>query len=93
MSAIYWEGEKELFYVKRFLVEHPDKEDLIITEHPNSYLEKIFTDYRPMAEVVFAKKRGQEREENLELEFRGIYCRKGNKRNGQPTHQGKSFGN
>ena len=59
LSAIYWEGEKELFYVKRFLVEHPDKEDLIITEHNNSYLEKIFTDYRPMAEVVFGKKEGR----------------------------------
>ncbi len=77
LSAIYWEGEKELFYVKRFLVEHPDKEDLIITEHPNSYLEKIFTDYRPMAEVVFAKKRGQEREENLELNLEEFIAVKG----------------
>ncbi len=65
LSAIYWEGEKELFYVKRFLVENPDKEEVIITDHPKSYLEKIFTDYRPVAEVVFAKKRGQERKENM----------------------------
>ena len=64
LSAIYWEGEKELFYVKRFLIENPDREELIITDHPNSYLERIFTDYRPMAEIVFAKKRGQERQEN-----------------------------
>ena len=77
LSAIYWEGEKELFYVKRFLVEHPDKEDLIITEHNNSYLEKIFTDYRPMAEVVFGKKRGQEREENMELNLEEFIAIKG----------------
>ncbi len=77
LSAIYWEGEKELFYVKRFLIENPDKEETIITDHPNSYLEKIFTDYRPMAEVVFAKKRGQEREENLELNLEEFIAVKG----------------
>ncbi len=77
ISAIYWEGERELFYVKRFFIEHPDKDETIITEHPNSYLEKIFTDYRPMAEVVFAKKRGQEREENLELNLEEFIVIKG----------------
>ncbi len=77
LSAIYWEGEKELFYVKRFMVEHPDKEELIITDHPDSYLEKIFTDYRPMAEVVFAKKRGQERDENLQVNLEEFIAVKG----------------
>jgi topoisomerase-4 subunit A len=77
LSAIYWEGEKELFYVKRFFIEHPDREETIITDHPNSYLEKIFTDYRPMAEVVFAKKRGQEREENMELNLEEFIAVKG----------------
>lgn len=77
LSAIYWEGEKELFYVKRFFIENPDKEETIITDHPNSYLEKIFTDYRPMAEVVFAKKRGQEREENMELNLEEFIAVKG----------------
>ncbi len=77
LSAIYWEGEKELFYVKRFLIENPEKEETIITDHPNSYLEKIFTDYRPMAEVVFAKKRGQEREENLEVNLEEFIAIKG----------------
>lgn len=77
LSAIYWEGEKELFYVKRFLIEHPEKEETIISDHPNSYLEKIFTDYRPMAEVVFAKKRGQERDENMELNLEEFIAVKG----------------
>ncbi|MGI9551048.1 MAG: DNA gyrase/topoisomerase IV subunit A, partial [Aurantibacter sp.] len=61
LSAIYWAGEKEMFYVKRFLIENPDREENILTGHPKSYLEKIFTDYRPQAEVVFTKKRGKER--------------------------------
>ncbi|MCT8340358.1 DNA gyrase/topoisomerase IV subunit A [Flavobacteriaceae bacterium TK19130] len=77
LSAIYWEGEKELFYVKRFLIENPDKEELIITDHSDSYLERIFTDYRPVAEVVFVKKRGKEREENLEVNLEEFIAVKG----------------
>jgi topoisomerase-4 subunit A len=77
LSAIYWEGEKELFYVKRFLVENPDREEVIITDHPKSYLEKIFTDYRPMAEVVFAKKRGHERKENMVINLEEFIAVKG----------------
>lgn len=64
VSVIYWEGEKELFYIKRFLIENPDKEELVITEDPKSYLEKVFTDYRPMAEIVFVKERGKDRKDN-----------------------------
>jgi len=77
ISAIYWEGEKELFYVKRFLVDNPEREETIITENPKSYLERVFVDYRPVAEIVFAKKRGQEREENLELNLEEFISIKG----------------
>lgn len=77
ITAIYWEGERELFYVKRFLIENPDKEELVITEHPKSYLEAIFTDYRPMAEVVFKKERGKERKDNLEVNLEDFITVKG----------------
>ncbi|MDG1572996.1 DNA gyrase/topoisomerase IV subunit A [Robiginitalea sp. M366] len=77
LSVIYWEGSKELFYVKRFLVEQPDREEHIITDHPKSYLERVFTDYRPIAEVVFAKKRGQERKPNLEVNLEEFIAVKG----------------
>jgi topoisomerase-4 subunit A len=77
LSAIHWEGEKELFYVKRFLIENPDKEENIITDHTKSYLEKIFTDYRPRAEVVFSKKRGQDRKDNLEINLEEFISVKG----------------
>lgn len=77
ISAVYFEGEKELFYVKRFLIDNPDRVDSIITEHPKSYLEKVFTDYRPRVEVVFGKKRGKERIENLELDLEQFISIKG----------------
>lgn len=77
LSAIYWEGEKELYYVKRFLIENPDKIESIITEHPKSFLEAIFTDYRPMAEVVFVKERGKDRKDNLEVNLEEFISVKG----------------
>jgi topoisomerase-4 subunit A len=77
ISVIYWEGEKELFYVKRFLIDNADKEESVISVHPKSYLEKVFTDYRPVAEVVFVKKRGQERSENLEVNLEEFIAVKG----------------
>jgi topoisomerase-4 subunit A len=77
VSAIYWEGDKELFYIKRFLIDNPDRVESIITEHPKSYLEKVFTDYRPRAAVVFAKKRGQDRQENQEIDLEQFISVKG----------------
>jgi len=56
VAAIYFDGEKERYYLKRFLIEQTDKEELFITEHPKSQLVIVFTDYRPMAEVLFSKR-------------------------------------
>ncbi|MFS4483143.1 DNA gyrase/topoisomerase IV subunit A [Hyunsoonleella sp. 2307UL5-6] len=67
ISAIYFHGEKELYYVKRFLIEQEGREESFISEHPNSQLEIVSTDWKPMAEVVFAKERGKDRKDNLEV--------------------------
>ncbi|WP_276166904.1 DNA gyrase/topoisomerase IV subunit A [Zobellia alginiliquefaciens] len=77
LSVVYWEGEKELYYVKRFLIDHPDKEENVLTDHPKSHLEIISTDYRPIIEIVFAKKRGQDRKENLEVNLEEFISVKG----------------
>ncbi|MET2985038.1 DNA gyrase/topoisomerase IV subunit A [Aureibaculum conchae] len=56
ISAIHFDGEKEKYYVKRFMIDNPNKEELFISEHPKSQLEIVATDFRPMAEVVFSKR-------------------------------------
>ena len=89
ISAIYWAGEKELFYVKRFLIDNPDKEEMIITDHPSSYLEKVFVEYRPMAEVVFAKNRGKDREDNLVVNLEEFISVKGVSAIGNQLTKGK----
>jgi topoisomerase-4 subunit A len=65
ISAIYYDGEKERYYVKRFLVESEGKEEVFITEHPNSQLEIVATDYRPVAELVFTKVKGVQKENQV----------------------------
>lgn len=55
ISVIYYEGEKDRTFVKRFVVENPNREEIVIGDHPKSQLLFVSTQWRPMAEVVFAK--------------------------------------
>lgn len=69
ISTIYYDGEKERYFVKRFLVENENKEELFITEHEKSQLEIVSTDWRPVAEVIFAKVKGNQKEnQTIDLE-------------------------
>lgn len=65
ISAIYFDGEKEKYFVKRFLIENENKEEFFITEHPKTQLEIVATDYRPVAEIVFAKVKGVQKENQV----------------------------
>lgn len=56
ISAIYFEGEKERTYVKRFVIEQTDKEETFVSEHEKTQLKILVTDYRPNVEVQFSKR-------------------------------------
>jgi topoisomerase-4 subunit A len=77
ISAIYYDGEKERYYVKRFLVENESKVEKFITDHPKSQLELVLTDWRPMAEVVFYKQRGKDQKPNMEVNLEEFISVKG----------------
>tara|TARA_R110002020_G_scaffold154714_6_gene335217 strand:+ start:100194 stop:102848 length:2655 start_codon:yes stop_codon:yes gene_type:complete len=77
ISAIYWDGNKEKYYAKRFLIENPDKEELFISEHANSHLEIVSTDYRPVVEMVFYKERGKDQKPSEEVDFENFISVKG----------------
>ncbi|WP_353083856.1 DNA gyrase/topoisomerase IV subunit A [Flavobacterium sp.] len=69
ISTIYYDGEKERYFIKRFLVENENKEEIFITEHEKSQLEIVSTDWRPVAEVVFTKVKGIQKEnQTIDLE-------------------------
>jgi topoisomerase IV subunit A len=66
ISAIYFDGEKERYFVKRFMIETPEKEELFISDHPKSQLEIVATDYRPIAEVFLTKRNLEKIKVNFE---------------------------
>ena len=76
ISAIYYDGEKERYFVKRFLVETENKEEIFITEHDKSQLEIVSTDYRPVAELIFAKIKGIQKENQI-IDLEGFITIKG----------------
>lgn len=77
ISVVHYEGEKERYYLKRFLVENPNKEELVISEHPKSFMELATTDWRPMMEVEFVKPRGKDPKPNLEVNVEDFISVKG----------------
>ena len=64
ISAIYFDGAKDKYFVKRFLIENENKEEVFISSHASSTLEIVSTDWRPVVEITFAKDRGKERRPN-----------------------------
>jgi topoisomerase-4 subunit A len=69
ISAVYWDGDKQQFNVKRFLVEGTSRKVAFITEHEKSYLEIASTDWKPVIELVFKKIKGIEKpSEKVNLE-------------------------
>ena len=67
ISAIYYDGAREKYFVKRFLIENESKEEVFISAHASSALEIVSTDWRPMAELTFAKDRGKDRKPNQKI--------------------------
>ena len=76
ISCIYFDGEKEKYFVKRFLIENPNKEEIFITEHEKSFLEIVSTDWKPVAEIIFSKIKGIQKE-NLIITFEEFIAIKG----------------
>lgn len=65
LSVIYYDGEKQRHYVKRFIPETEGRKEAFITEHPQSKLEWISTALRPRVKVEFKKEKGKEREPEI----------------------------
>nr|WP_297788033.1 DNA gyrase/topoisomerase IV subunit A [uncultured Allomuricauda sp.] len=77
ISVVHYVGDKERFYLKRFLIENPNKEEVVIDEDSKSYLELVSTDWRPMLEIEFVKSRGKDPKPNLEVNVEDFIAVKG----------------
>ena len=77
LSVVYFDGKKQRFFVKRFLVENENKHEKFITEHKDSFLELISTDWKPVIEVVFNKIRNKTQKPNQVIELEQFISIKG----------------
>ena len=68
ISAVYWEGEKQQYHVKRFVVEPAKDAVSFITEHPDSKLALHSLVPHPKLKVSFDKRSSDRPEEELDLE-------------------------
>lgn len=63
ISCIYYDAEKERYYIKRFLLEdHANVQSFFTLEDDKSSVKVVSTDYRPMVELIYTKVKGVERE-------------------------------
>ena len=60
VSVIYFEGEKENFYVKRFEIEPTENKTLFISEKEGSYLERVTTNSKPVVTLQFTKPKNKD---------------------------------
>ena len=77
LSVVYFDGKKQRFFVKRFLVENENKHEKFITEHKDSFLELISTDWKPVIKVVFNKIRNKTQKPNQVIELEQFISIKG----------------
>lgn len=57
ISTVYYDGEKDLYFVKRFLIDiKSDKKTSFISEAENSRLEVVSTAYQPEIKIAFNKR-------------------------------------
>ena len=61
ISAVYYDGHRESYFVKRFLIEDMVGKYSFITDHKDSRLELVSVDWRPQVEVIFVKEKGKNR--------------------------------
>lgn len=63
ITSIYFDGEKQIYFIKRFLLENTTNiQNFMPSEHPKSFIEQLIVANNSVAEIVFAKDKGKEKE-------------------------------
>ena len=77
LSTVYFDGTKDRYFGKRFLIESPDKEEQFLQEGAKIKLEWFSADWRPVCTLHFVKPRGGEAKEVQQLAFEDFIAPKG----------------
>lgn len=70
ITCIYFDGEKDKYFVKRFLLEAtPNVQSFFANENPKSFIEFVTTEVGAIAEIVFPKIKDKQKEpETVDLD-------------------------
>ncbi|GGG51495.1 DNA gyrase/topoisomerase IV subunit A [Epilithonimonas arachidiradicis] len=70
ITCIYFDGEKDKYFVKRFLLETtPNVQSFFANENPKSFIEFVTTEVGAIAEIVFPKIKDKQKEpETVDLD-------------------------
>ena len=64
VTAVYYDGERKRYYVKRFSPEKTQRPDVFIAQSKGSFLAFVSVDYLPQIKVSFAREKGKEKRED-----------------------------
>ncbi|MGE0078994.1 MAG: DNA gyrase/topoisomerase IV subunit A [Bacteroidales bacterium] len=67
-SAVYFDGEQKMFYLKRFRFDYSEKTQTFITEDNKSYLVSLNGDLYPCLEVKFGGKHSSREKESVDVD-------------------------
>lgn len=63
LTAIYYDGEKQIYFIKRFLLENtPNVQHFMPSDHPKSFIEQVISTNGSTAEIIFAKEKDKQRD-------------------------------
>ncbi|MDB9712617.1 DNA gyrase/topoisomerase IV subunit A [Flavobacteriaceae bacterium] len=82
VSAVYFDAKKERYFLKRFLIENENKEEIFISTYKDSFLEIVSTDWKPVIELVYNKERNKDQKPNTNIEIEEFISVKGIKAQG-----------
>ena len=77
LTAVYFDSEKERYFLKRFLIETPDKADVFIKE--GGRLLFVCSEWRPVLRIEYVKPKGKEVPDPLMLDAEQFISIKGYK--------------
>lgn len=75
ITAIYFDGEKQIYFIKRFLLENTTNvQQFMPSDHPKSFIENVIVANGSTLEIIFAKDKGKEKDpETITIdEFIGV---------------------
>jgi topoisomerase-4 subunit A len=77
LSAVYYDGTKDKYFGKRFMIEAADKEEVFIKEGSKNELIWFSADWRPVCTLQFTKPRGGEAKPAQKVSFEDFIVPKG----------------